>query len=135
MIKLTKVTDCQIDGATSTITIVGSDDAGNEVRIAMSADSHADMMARIKIAAFAHTRGTSPWKPGAEWQVAAAYAPNHVAVGIVSNDHRNAYVGLTFDGGSATEITFRLPARLAKQVGKRLVSTSEHLLTLAKGSA
>lgn len=127
-VKVASLTATKLQSSQGSFLIVGRDGAGREVEIELPIGAMRRLSAEMQRAAMATPRPSSVpanATPG-EWGEVVPLDVRNAAVGIIQPPAGPA-VGVVFDQGFDTELTFRLPVRTAMELGKLILGEAEKL--------
>lgn len=125
--KLSSVSAVKVQAKDKVFSIFGKDGAGREVEIELPLSSMTRLAAETRRAALATPRPTSiPANAPGEWGEVVPLDIRTAAVGTLQPPAGPA-VGIVFDHGHDTELTFRIPPSTALELGKLLLAEGEKL--------
>jgi hypothetical protein len=126
--KLASVNAIKVQAKDKVFSIFGRDGAGREVEVELPLSSLTRISAETRRAAMSTPRPTSiPANAAAgEWGEVVPLDIRTAAVGTLQPPAGPA-VGIVFDQGHDTELTFRIPPQTALELGKMLLAEGEKL--------
>ena len=125
--KLSSVNAIKVQAKDKVFSIFGRDGAGREIEIELPLSSMTRLAAETRRAALATPRATSiPANAPGEWGEVVPLDIKTAAVGTLQPPAGPA-VGIVFDQGQDTELTFRIPPSTALELGKLLLAEGEKL--------
>ncbi|MGQ4274390.1 hypothetical protein [Terrihabitans sp. B22-R8] len=125
-VKLANVLGVQVQAKDGTFSILGRDGAGREIQVELPISAATKLAAETRRAALAKPFAPSPTAAPGSWGEVVPLDVRTAAVGTLSPPAGPA-VAIVFDQGEPSELTFRLPASGALELGNLLIQESTKL--------